>query len=142
MRLPRPLVIASSTVAALAFLSFSAPLSAATPPPQISASPNHLMVNQMTTLHGEGFAPKATVQLKECASTGWIVVLHPCVAGSKLSVVTKADGSFTTSFVAKVCSGTPVGPATARRCFVGVPTPSGVDTMSLVGAVKLIVSYP
>lgn len=109
--------------------------------PHISAKPSNLMVNQSTTLLGSGFPKHASITLRECASASWIVPQQPCIEGLAVTVQTNGSGHFSTQFKVGVCEGASSGP-TQRTCYIGVPRPSGIDTMELVGAVTIQVSYP
>jgi hypothetical protein len=63
-----------------------------------------------------------------------------------VTVTPDSHGRFSAPMQAEVCplvgSGARAKPITRRRCFVGEPLPNGVDTVQLVGAGKLIVTYP
>ena len=109
--------------------------------PTISAKPSNLMVNQSTALLGSGFPKHTSITLRECASTSWIVPQEPCIEGLAVTVKTNGSGHFSTHFKVGVCEGAFSGP-TQRTCYIGEPRPSGVDTMELVGAVTIQVSYP
>ena len=125
-------------------LAMATPASAVSPrPPKIKAHPDNLMVNTFTTLTGTNFAPNTTLRLAECSTTAWAVgAQSPCTTNNAVSVTTGASGEFTTKFQAEVCpGGKRVGP-TAVRCYIGVPKPSGIDTMALEAAVKIVVTYP
>jgi hypothetical protein len=109
----------------------------------ITATPNNLMVNTKTTLTGRHFPPVTTLRLVECSRTTWVVVAqHPCDTNNTVTVTTSDTGHFTTPFKAELCPrATRVGP-TAVRCYIGVPTPSGKDTVTLRAAVPITVTYP
>ncbi len=109
--------------------------------PTISAKPSSLMVNQSTALVGSGFPKKTSITLRECASTAWSVPQEPCIEGLAVTVKTNGSGHFSTHFKVGVCEGAFSGP-TQRTCYLGEPRPSGIDTMELVGAVTVQVSYP
>jgi hypothetical protein len=109
--------------------------------PHISAKPSNLMVNQSTALLGSGFPKHTSITLRECASASWIVPQQPCIEGLAVTVKTNGSGHFSTQFKVGVCEGTSSGP-TQRTCYIGEPRPSGIDTMQLVGAVTIQVSYP
>jgi len=135
---------AAAALLAVPLVAVATPASAVSvTPPTITAVPNNLMVNTFTTLTGKNFAPHKSITLKECSVKNWVVeVANPCDTTNAVTLTTGAKGGFTTRFQAQLCpNGTRVGP-TAVRCFIGVPTPSGVDTIKLVGAVKIIVTYP
>jgi hypothetical protein len=111
--------------------------------PVITANPNNLMVNTNTTLTGRHFARAKALRLVECSRTAWVVVAqNPCDTNNIVTVTTNRAGGFTTRFKAELCpDATRVGP-TAVRCYIGVPRPSGVDTVTLEAAVAITVTYP
>ena len=110
--------------------------------PVITANPNNLMVNTNTTLTGRHFPPATTLRLVECSRTTWVVTQKPCDTNNTVTVTTSATGGFVTPFKAELCpGGIRVGP-TAVRCYIGVPKPSGVDTLTLRAAVPITVTYP
>ena len=116
---------------------------ASTSSPHISAHPNNLMVNTATNLVGKNFAPSTTYTVKECGSKNWIVPQNPCDSTNSIVVTTNRHGQFKSSFTAQTCpSGGDSSPGFAQKCFIGIPTPSGVDTMNLVGAVRITVTGP
>ena len=60
-------------------------------PPRIVAKPSNAMVNTKIMLTGSGFAARAKLTIRECSSTGWVVVAeHPCNFDNAISVVTDA----------------------------------------------------
>jgi hypothetical protein len=133
------------TAATLAAGAVSAEATAAsTTPPRIVAKPNNAMVNTKIVLTGRGFAARATLAIMECSNKGWVVVQRPCVSSNKISVVTDAHGGFTRKFRVELCprSQSGAGPATKETCYIGNPHPEGIDTMSLLGAVRITVTYP
>jgi hypothetical protein len=97
------------------------------PPPATAAA-------AATTLEGTGFAPNANYTVAECSKTNWIAPQNPCVNSNDVTVATGSTGGFTHGFAVRACS-----PALVSTCFVGVPLPSGVDTIELVGAAPVIV---
>lgn len=113
--------------------------------PRIVAKPNNVMVNTKIALTGTGFAARSKLTIMECSSRGWVVVAqHPCVSNNKISVLTDARGRFTRKFKVELCPRTTTGsgPATRETCYIGNPHPEGIDTISLVGAVRVTVTYP
>jgi hypothetical protein len=101
------------------------------------------MVNTATKLYGKNFAPSTTLTVKECAEKNWIVPQDPCDSTNSVTVTTNAEGQFRTKFTVQTCSsGSDVSPGFSEKCFIGVPTPSGVDTISLVGAARITVTGP
>jgi len=118
---------------------------AATTVPRVIAKPNAAMVNTKSELSGSGFAARAKLTIKECSNTGWVVVAQrPCNSDNAISVVTDAHGRFNRKFKVDVCphSIPASGPVNQRTCYIGNPQPRGVDTMALVGAVRITVTYP
>jgi Neocarzinostatin family len=135
---------AAAAMLATPTVAMATPASAVSPrPPKIKAHPDNSMVNTFTTLTGSGFSPNATLRLTECSTTNWAVgAQSPCNANNTVTLTTGATGEFTTKFQADVCpNGKRVGP-TAVRCYIGVPKPSGIDTMTLEAAAKITVTYP
>jgi hypothetical protein len=124
----------------------AAPASSAPPAgaPHIVARPDSVMVNTSTTLIGRNFRPHTTIRLRECSVRTWVVTANPCASGNGVTVATNAKGAFKTSMVAEVCPGvgsTPP-PGFAEICYIGEPVPQGVDTITLVGAVRITVTGP
>jgi hypothetical protein len=107
------------------------------------AHPASLLVNAHAELTGLGFPAHKKLVVQECSTAAWVVPAHPCTTGNAVSVTTSATGRFRASFTARICpaAGTAAG-GTARTCYLGVPTPNGVDTETLVGAAKIVVSWP
>lgn len=123
-------------------LAVSGSASAATGP-HIKAVPNDLMVNTDTQLTGSGWPANASVTLSECGKTNWAVPDNPCNPDNTVTVTTNATGHFKTAFKAETCpEGKFKGPGFQERCFIGEATPSGIDTVHLVGAVRIIVTGP
>jgi hypothetical protein len=114
-----------------------------TRPPVITAKPNNVMVNQHTNLIGRGFPRFATLRLAECSKTNWVVPAKPCDKGNSILVRTDGKGSFVTGFKVEACNGARASTkGLAERCYIGVPKPSGVDTVRLVGAARIVVTFP
>jgi hypothetical protein len=120
--------------------------------PTIVAKPTSAMVNTKVKLHGKGFDPETTLTLKECSVTSWSLPLDPCVTGNEVTVTTNARGGFHAKMTVGICppNGTPVTAptpstvpvGTQRTCYIGAVHPSGIDTIELVGAVAIQVSWP
>jgi len=111
--------------------------------PHISAHPNNLMVNTATSLTGRGFAPSTSLTVEECGQKDWIAPQNPCDSTNSVTVMTSKHGTFTTPFTAQTCpGGKNKGPGFSERCYIGVPQPSGIDTIALVGAVRITVTGP
>jgi len=114
-------------------------------PPHIVATPNNVMVNTIIHLVGTGFPVRTQLTIAECGRTNWVVgAQQPCNTDNTISVVTNRRGRFAAQFKAEVCpdSVPPTPPVTRRTCYIGNPQPRGVDTITLVGAAKIIVTYP
>ena len=133
-------------VSMLAAGAMPAPAGAvSTTPPHIVAKPNNAMVNTKISLTGTGFAAHTKLVVKECSSTNWVVVAqHPCDTDNTISVTTDRHGRFTSRFKLELCprSNPGPGPVTKETCYIGNPQPRGVDTITLVGAAKVTVTYP
>jgi hypothetical protein len=122
--------------------------------PKIVAKPDSVMVNTKTTLTGSGFKRHKRLRIWECSARNWVVPKQICNHRNAVTVRTNAHGGFTVKFKALVCpANSSVALTTAaltpaarkgfsRRCFVGVPTPSGVDVVILVGAARITVTGP
>ena len=112
-------------------------------PPHIVANPNNVMVNSSTTLTGTGFPPSTTIAIRECGRTSWIAPQNPCDVTNGISVTTNAAGGFTASFKVELCPDGVRGPEpTSEICYIGEPHPSGIDTIALLGAARITVTYP
>ena len=131
------------TVVALAagVLSTQAGAVSATPP-RIVAKPNNLMVNTKTTLTGTGFPAKTKLTIEECSN-------HQLGRYRKPVRQEQQDlrpHRRTRQVHAAVPSGTLRWQArpepTSQICYIGDPHPEGVDTMTLLGAAKITVTYP
>jgi hypothetical protein len=111
--------------------------------PRIVDRPKSVMVNSSTTLTGTGFPPSTTIALQECGKTGWIAPQSPCASSNGISVTTNAVGGFKTAFKVSLCpDGVRGREPTSEICYIGEPKPSGIDTITLLGAVKITVTYP
>ena len=85
----------------------------------------------------------ATLRLAECSKTNWVVPAKPCDKGNSILVRTDGKGSFVTGFKVEACNGARASTkGLAERCYIGVPKPSGVDTVRLVGAARIVVTFP
>lgn len=127
---------------AVAAVALSPAAASASRGPHIKVKPNRVMVNTSTTLRGTGFPPNTTIQLAECGRTSWLAPSYPCLEDNSVSVSTDAKGRFETTFKAGVCpEGERTKNPTEVLCYVGEPK-WVEDTGSLVGAAKLLVSYP
>jgi hypothetical protein len=135
-------------VVALAGGAVAGAAGAATPtptPPHIVARPNNVMVNTTVKLVGTGFPPRATLTIEECGQTTWIVGQQaPCDTNNTITVVTNRYGRFAGLFKVELCprSQATTPPITQETCYVGNPQPRGIDTITLVGAAKITVTYP
>ncbi len=111
--------------------------------PHIKAQPNNAMVNTSIALTGTTFHAHSTFTIKECSMTAWIAPQNPCSASNAVSVTTNKHGRFKASIKAEVCAGGQRGKEpTSVICYLGHPQPTGVDTIGLVGATQITVTYP
>lgn len=109
--------------------------------PAIVATPSAVMVNGAVRLTGAHFPKSKPVVLDECSAAGWAVPSNPCVSTSSVTVTTSARGTFKTTFTVTLCPGnSAVG--TSETCYIGEPKPYGVDTIRLLGAVPVTVTWP
>jgi hypothetical protein len=115
---------------------------AASEAPHITAKPSNLMVNTKTTLTGTGFPSKAKLTIQECAKRNWVVPQNPCVNRNKITVTTDSHGRFVHQFKVILCGGKHGPTPTSQICYVGALHPEGVDTITLLGAAKVVVTYP
>src|SRR5262249_32961779 len=106
--------------------------------------PDSVMVNTTTKLVGTGWPANKTIRLQECSRTQWVVTQNPCDTSNAVKVTSDAQGRFVTRFTALLCPATTATPAgdPAETCYIGHSKPNGVDTVKLVGAVKITVTYP
>ena len=110
---------------------------------RIVARPANLMVNGTTQLTGTGFPARSRVVLSECGATNWIAPRDPCDTTNTVTVTTGGGGGFTTPFKVQLCPrSTVTSPVTEETCYIGEIHPSGIDTIALLGAAKVIVTYP
>jgi hypothetical protein len=101
------------------------------------------MVNRSTSLVGTNFKPRKSVTIKECSETNWIVPQDPCQSSNSIVVKTNGRGAFTSSFTVQTCpGGMTTSPGFSEKCYIGDPTPSGIDVITLVGAVRVTVTGP
>jgi len=109
------------------------------------------MIDTTIKLRGKGFDPNTTLTLKECSVKTWSLPLDPCAQRNEVTVTTNARGRFHTAMTAALCPAiTPVvgptpstGPVgTQETCYIGAVHPSGIDTLELVGAVPVQISWP
>lgn len=137
------LAAATLTVGATATASFVPSASAVTAKvsPQIVARPDSVMVNKTTRIVGTHFAAKSTITIKECAQTNWDAPQDPCNTSSSITVTTNAAGRFTGVITIHDCYPSAT-PGFGQTCYVGKPTPSGIDTIALVGAVPITITAP
>ena len=112
-------------------------------PPVITAKPDNVMVNTDTTLVGRNFKPATKLRLAECSKKNWVVPSRPCDSANTVTVRTNAKGQFKTKFKVEACpSSAAVSGDLAERCYIGVPKPSGVDTVRLEAAAPIVVTFP
>ena len=110
--------------------------------PHVMARPHNTGVGMQIALKGRRFPANAEVQIAECGKTFWLSPSDPCLAENAKTVTTDMKGRFETTFDVGLCpEGEPHGKLTQRVCYVG-ELRFGEDTGELVGAAKLIVTYP
>ena len=136
----RRISIGAAGLAAVLIVALALPSLAATSP-HIAATPHNVMVNSTISLTGHGFPAHAKLTIAECSSTNWIVVMQPCDTDNTIVVHTDRHGRFTSSFTVELCPNSR-GHLTREKCFIGNPQPQGVDTITLVGAARIVVTYP
>jgi hypothetical protein len=141
----RRFAVGAVAVAAMTFVMLpSAAAKQPAPAPHITVTPNNVMFDATVTLVGKHFAPNTNLHLRECGAKSWVVTEHACSKGHT-KVKTDNYGGFTTPFDVSICPmirDWPGHPINERRCFVGDPTPSGVDTINLIGHARVIITYP
>ena len=100
--------------------------------------------NQHTNLIGRGFPRFATLRLAECSKTNWVVPAKPCDKDKIRSSSGPMGGARSlTGFKVEACGGARASTkGLAQVCYIGVPKPSGVDTVRLVGAARIVVTFP
>lgn len=109
----------------------------------ISARPESQMVNSSIKLIGTHFKSGATLTIEECSQKTWIVPQDPCDTSNAIVVRTKGGGRFSSSFTVQTCPGTATSPpGFSQGCYIGDPTPSGIDVIELVGAAAITVTGP
>jgi hypothetical protein len=138
-------LVAAAILAAAAPAALAVPAGAATTtPPVITAHPDDVMVNATTKLVGAGFAAHATVHIAECGATSWVVPNSPCDTSNTVTVRTNGKGKFKVTFTVQACDATSTtGPGDlSMRCYIGVPTPTGIDTVELQPFTPIVVTYP
>jgi hypothetical protein len=109
--------------------------------PHIVARPDSVMVNSTTKLTGTHFSASKRITIEECGQTMWVVTANPCNAKSVMKVKTNAKGQFKTAFTVDTCMPSAT-PGFSETCYIGELMPSGVDTITLEGAVAITVTGP
>jgi hypothetical protein len=111
-------------------------------PPQIVVKPNNAMINTKVALTGTGFPARTKLTIKECSAKSWVVPQKRCVTNNSVSVRTDRRGRFTSRLKVELCGGKRGPEPTSQICYIGDPQPRGVDTITLVGAARVVVTYP
>ncbi|HXQ62213.1 MAG TPA: hypothetical protein VN796_07760 [Acidimicrobiales bacterium] len=147
MSRPLALIFAAAVVAGGivtdAFVVSPAGATTTTPKPHIVAKPNSVMVNHTTKLTGKHFPASKKLTIEECSQSIWVVMSNPCDTDNTITVKTNAQGEFQAVFTVHTCPDTgTTPPGFAEKCYIGEPEPSGIDTISLVGAVTITVTGP
>ncbi len=139
----RPLVILLGVIAGTGLPALLAPAAvASTVPPHITAKPHNVMVDHTVSLVGVGFPVRSKLTLEECSETIWPVPQNPCLTDNSIRVRTDSTGGFKATMKAEICPAVSPPTGTERTCYIGEPLPSGVDTITLVGAARITVSWP
>jgi hypothetical protein len=116
------------------------------PAPMIVTDPVSVMVGATTQLTGTNFPANATLTIKECSQTTWIVPENPCANSNVITIASDSSGAFQTPMTAEVCPSptpTPVaGPGFVQSCYIGQAAPQGIDTITLFGATRITVTRP
>jgi hypothetical protein len=140
------LVVALTLPSFAAASVMSAKAGAASPtPPRILAKPHNVMVNTKITLLGRHFPAHTRLKIAECSNANWVVVAQkPCDGANAIWVRTDRHGRFVSPFTVKLCPRSKSGSnhGTEETCYIGNPEPRGVDTITLVGAARITVTYP
>lgn len=133
--------IAAAALATAAVLGTSVSASARSAAPKVTAHPHQVMVDTATSVAGRGFPADTQIELRECGRTFWMAPADPCLE-SGVTVTTDAKGRFRTTFRVGLCpEGDATKKPTQRVCWLGAIS-NGEDTGSLIGAARLIVTYP
>jgi len=133
------------TVGVLAGVLVLAPAvaNARTAAPHIVAHPRSVMVNTATMLKGMHFPVNTSITLEECSQKNWIAPQSPCDTTNAVTLTTHGNGQFKTSFTVDTCpAGGSSSPGFSQKCYIGEPKGTGVDTLTLVGAVAIKVTGP
>jgi len=145
-RTPRLVLITAALVGVASLLvpdlaQAAAPNATSSGSPHIVARPDSVMVNNTTKLTGKHFTASKRITIEECAQSTWVVTANPCDSSNAIKVKTNPHGKFEAVFRVHTCA-TTTAPGFAETCYIGEPTPSGVDTITLQGAVTITVTGP
>jgi hypothetical protein len=135
------LTLAGATVAACVLAS-SASASPTSASPRIVAHPDSVMVLTSTELTGTHFKASSKITIEECGQETWVVTQKPCDTTSAIKVKTNAKGKFTASLTVHTCPTMSATPGFDETCYIGEPSPNGIDTIGLVGGVAITVTGP
>jgi hypothetical protein len=109
-------------------------------PATITVKPDNVMVNTYTTVTGHHFMPHQMVSLRECSQTSWIVPQNPCDTNNGKTVTANSLGTFVTKMKVEACPRLVAG--ISEQCYIGVPKPSGIDTVELKPSAGIVVTFP
>jgi hypothetical protein len=141
--MPRRLaVILAGGFVAAGLLVSSAAAGPASPSPRIVAHPESVMVLKTTELTGTHFKASSKITIEECGEENWIVPQNPCDTTSAIKVKTNTKGRFSAVLTVHTCPTMSATPGFDEACYVGEPTPDGIDTVGLEGAVAITVTGP
>lgn len=145
MSRPLALILAAAVVAggivSAALVVSPAGASTTAPKAHITAKPNSIMVNDTTKLTGKNFPASKKLTIVECSQSTYVVMSNPCDTNNKITVKTNTKGQFQAVFTVHTCPATTAAPP-GETCYIGEPEPSGVDTITLVGAATITVTVP
>jgi hypothetical protein len=134
--------LAAGSISVFSLASAGASIPTASGSPRIVAHPDSLKVGATTKLVGTHFKPGSSFRIEECSRTNWVVVQNVCLTKNSMIVTTSASGRFTGSFTVRMCPKAKMIAAAgaSRTCYIGEPTPQGIDVVSLLGAATLTVT--
>jgi hypothetical protein len=110
--------------------------------PVITASRTQAPPGSWITLRGSGFRPHRELVIEECSRSFMIVPQGRCTTANAVRVRAGRDGGFTVRFRVSTCPGRyGAGSPVPARCYLGVPTARGVDTVRLRYSIRIQVPW-
>lgn len=118
------------------------PGASASAQPHIVVQPSTARAGSSVAVRGTGFPARTRLTVEECSASSWIAPQDPCVKHNAVSTRTNQQGGFRLHMVVRTC---PVRTSDgthrrSRTCYIGVPHPSGIDTIELTGAAQIRVT--